>query len=164
MDKNKIYIGASKGISKTSRIIRWFQWGKRVTHIFYVVPGSNFDDPIVIESLTSLGVIKSNLKANHKPGTEYDIYSIETSSEKASIMDYHMHKKIGTPYDFIGLIGFGTRLNNTHDRGKEFCSETVSDGLLKTGIRLFRSLLPHQTTPHLFTESLILKHEYSGVV
>jgi len=161
--KIKVYIGASKGISFTSRIIKWYQWGEPHTHIFYIVGNPIVKNPLVIESfekpLFKGGVRKGRFFDLHTEGTEYDVYSVLVTYEQKEKIEEFLEDKIGHKYDYLGILGFEFRSKNMQSKKRYFCSELVFSAFQHAGINLLANTFPSQVSPALFIKSPLLKTE-----
>lgn len=157
----KTYIGASKGVSLVSRLIRWRQWGFPYTHIFYV--GQEFpeypNDPDVIEAWWD-GVVSGELSLRHTPGTEFSLYSFEVDSrEQAVSIDDFMVSLVGKKYDWRGIFGFMAFSKKVENAKRWFCSECVFAAALRVEVELLLHTAPAEVSPRLFLKSPLLKHE-----
>ena len=160
--KVKVYIFASKGISLTSRLIRWWQWGFPFTHIAYCLDLSAPNDPIVAEAWWN-GVRYGKFSEVHTPGTEFAVYSVEvTDRQKEKIISGFLAKQIGKPYDWLGILGFPLRNWKLESKNRWFCSELVFTAFKKAGVELLKNTHPSEVSPRLFLKSPLLQFEYAS--
>jgi len=164
VEKTTVYFGASKGKSFISKIIKWFQWGDPHTHIFYVVSKDDIKNPTVIEAWhepllrggqVRLGKFFEENKY-HTKGTEITYYSLSVTPQQKVALEKYLMSKIGFKYDLLGILGFATRLSNTHSSNKYFCSELIFDGLQHIGVDLLKDTVPQSVTPAMFVKSPLL--------
>jgi uncharacterized protein YycO len=156
----KAFVLASKGISLTSRLIRWWQWGFPYTHVAYVFNLENQEDPYVIEAWWD-GVREGYFSEVHTPGTEYSVYSVEVSGEQKDKIETFLFSQIHKPYDWLGILGFPLRNWKLESENRWFCSELVFAAFKQAGIELLKNTHPSEVSPRLFLKSPLLKFEYS---
>ncbi len=157
----KAYILASKGISLTSRLIRWWQWGFPYTHIAYCFDISNPNDPIVVEAWWD-GVRKGWFSEVHTPGTEFAVYSIQVTDGQKKRIEEFLQRQLGKPYDWLGILGFPLRDWKLERKDRWFCSELVFTAFQKAGVELLKNTHPSEVSPRLFLKSPLLKFEYTA--
>jgi len=158
----KAYVLASKGISPTSRIIRWWQWGFPYTHIAYCLDIADCNDPVVIEAWWN-GVRKGWFSEVHTPGTEFSVYSVDVSPSQKEKIESFLKEQIGKPYDWLGILGFPLRSRKLERKNRWFCSELVFTAFKQAGVELLKNTHPAEVSPRLFLKSPLLRFEYSGV-
>ncbi|ADU96038.1 hypothetical protein Theam_0064 [Thermovibrio ammonificans HB-1] len=156
----KAYVLASKGISLTSRLIRWWQWGFEFTHVGYVLDLSDPTDPTVVEAWWS-GVREGRFSGAHTPGTEFAVYSVKVSEAQKELIEIFLHDQVGKPYDWLGILGFPLRNWKLEKRNRWFCSELVFTAFKRAGIELLKNTHPSEVSPRLFLKSPLLTFEYS---
>jgi len=159
------YILASKGLSLTSQIIKWFQFGFPYTHIAYVVNYGSDDfiehDPVVIEAWWP-EVRIGRFSEVHTPGTPFTVFRVPvTLKEKVKIEDFLM-RQIGRKYDVIGLLAFLTRLKRVAKNNYWFCSELTFAAFKNAGVELLKFTEPQEVTPALFLKSPLLEKVYDS--
>lgn len=156
----KVHLIASKGISLTSRAIRFRQWGFPYTHIALVADLADRDNPTVIEAWWN-GVRKGKFSEVHTPGTEFSVYSVEvTEKQKEKIFNF-AESQIGKPYDWWGILGFILFNPNIEKKNRWFCSELVFTAFKQAGVELLKNTHPSEVSPRLFLKSPLLQFEYS---
>ncbi|WP_457679451.1 hypothetical protein [Thermovibrio sp.] len=156
----KAYVLASKGISLTSRLIRWWQWGFPYTHIAYCLDLVNPNDPVVIEAWWN-GARKGWFSEVHTPGTDFAVYSVEVTDKQKALIEEFLHDQLSVPYDWLGILGFPLRNWKLQRKDKWFCSELVFTAFKQAGIELLKNTHPAEVSPRLFLKSPLLKFEYS---
>ncbi len=157
----KAYVLASKGISLTSRAIRFRQWDFPFTHIALAIDLTNKRDPIVIEAWWN-GVRRGKFSKVHTPCTEFSVYSVEvTEKQKEKIFEF-AESQIGKPYDWLGILGFVLFNPNIESKNRWFCSELVFAAFKKAGVELLKNTHPSEVSPRLFLKSPLLQFEYSA--
>jgi len=156
----KVYVLASKGISLTSRLIRWWQWGFPYTHIAYCLDLADPNDPVVIEAWWN-GVRRGWFSEVHTPGTEFAVYSVEVTEDQKTAIENFLCEQHLKPYDWLGILGFPLRNWKLEQKGKWFCSELVFTAFKQTGIELLKNTHPAEVSPRLFLKSPLLRFEYS---
>ena len=156
----KVYALASKGISLTSRLIRWWQWGFPYTHIAYCLDLSDPNDPVVIEAWWN-GVRCGKFSEVHTPGTRFTVYSVEVTKPQKNKIELFLERQIGKPYDWLGILGFLLRNWKLEEKYKWFCSELVFTAFWQAGARLLLNTHPSEVSPRLFLKSPLLQFEYS---
>ncbi len=157
----KVYVLASKGISLTSRAIRFRQWGFPFTHIALVVDLKDKNDPVVIEAWWN-GVRKGRFSEVHTPGTEFAIYSVRVSEHQKKKIFEFANSQIGKPYDWLGILGFVFFNPNLESKNRWFCSELVFAAFKQAGVELLKNTHPSEVSPRLFLKSPLLQFEYSA--
>jgi len=157
----KAYVLASKGISLTSRLIRWWQWGFPYTHIAYCLDLSDPNDPIVVEAWWN-GVRHGKFSEVHTPGTEFEVYSVQVTERQKERIEDFLQQQLGKPYDWLGILGFPLRNWKLERKNRWFCSELVFTAFKQAGIELLKNTHPSEVSPRLFLKSPLLKFEYSG--
>ena len=156
----KAYILSSKGISLTSRLIKWWQWGFPYTHIAYVLNLSDPADPVVIEAWWN-GVRDGKFSEVHTPGTEFSVFSVQVSEAQKELIEIFLRDQVGKPYDWLGILGFPLRNWKLEKSNRWFCSELVFAAFKYAGVELLRETHPSEVSPRLFLKSPFLKFEYS---
>jgi len=156
----KAYILASKGISPTSRLIRWWQWGFPYTHIAYCLDLSDQNDPIVVEAWWN-GVRKGWFSEVHTPGTEFAVYSVQVTEKQKEKIENFLQQRLGKPYDWLGILGFPLRNWKLEKKDRWFCSELVFTAFQRAGVELLKNTHPSEVSPRLFLKSPILQFEYT---
>ena len=159
----KLYFGVSQGKSITSKIIKWVQWGDKHTHAFYIKDDIFSKDPLVIEAWHE-PILKGGLvsqgrffrKDLHKPGTKYSIYSIEVTEKQKIDFELFLQSKLGSKYDFRGILGFALKSKSTQSDMAYFCSELLFEALQHIGINLLQNTTAEQVDPALFIKSPLL--------
>lgn len=157
----KVFVLASKGISLTSRLIRWWQWGFPFTHVAFVVDLKDKNDPVVIEAWWN-GVRQGKFSEVHTPRTEFAIYSVQVTEEQKEKIEEFLHRQLGKPYDWLGILGFPLRNWKLESKNKWFCSELVFTAFKQAGVELLKNTHPSEVSPRLFLKSPFLKFEYSA--
>ena len=157
----KAFVLASKGISLTSRLIRWWQWGFPYTHIAYCLNLSDPNDPVVIEAWWN-GVRTGFFSEVHTPGTEFAVYSVEVTEDQKTAIEDFLIKQHLKPYDWLGILGFPLRSWKLEREDRWFCSELVFAAFQHAGIELLKNTHPSEVSPRLFLKSPLLKFEYSA--
>jgi len=156
----KAFVLASKGISLTSRLIRWWQWGFPYTHIAYCLDLSDQNDPTVVEAWWN-GVRCGKFSEVHTPGTEFSVYSVEVTKEQRDEIRHFLQRQIGKPYDWLGILGFVFFNPNLESKNRWFCSELVFTAFKQAGVELLKNTHPSEVSPRLFLKSPLLQFEYS---
>jgi uncharacterized protein YycO len=157
-----IYILASKGLSFTSKVIKWYQFGFPYTHIAYVLSLDIKNNPIVIEAWLPK-VRKGRFSEAHTSGTPFTIFSLTVSKQQKMMIEDFLLSQVGKPYDLFGLLVFLVRRKFIANNGKWFCSELVYTALTRVGIDLLKFTIPQEVSPALFLKSPCLKYEYSAI-
>ncbi len=157
----KVYILASKGISLTSRLIRWWQWGFPYTHIAYCFDLSDSNDPIVIEAWWN-GVRQGKFSEVHTPGTEFSVYSIQVTDGQKKRIEEFLQRQLRKPYDWLGILGFPLRNWKLESKNRWFCSELVFAAFKQAGVELLKNTHPSEVSPRLFLKSPLLQFEYTS--
>ena len=156
----KAYVLASKGISLTSRLIRWWQWGFPYTHIAYCLDLSDPNDPYVIEAWD---FVRSGFFSEvHTPGTEFAVYSVQVTEEQKEKIEEFLQRQLGKPYDWLGILGFPLRSLKLERKDRWFCSELVFTAFKQAGVELLKNTHPSEVSPRLFLKSPLLQFEYSA--
>jgi len=155
----KVYVLASEGISLTSRLIRWWQWGFPYTHIAYCLD-PNPNDPIVIEAWWD-GVRKGFFSEVHTPGTKFTVYSVEVTNRQKVLIEDFLHGQLSVPYDWLGILGFPLRSWKLQRKDRWFCSELVFTAFKQAGVELLKNTHPSEVSPRLLLKSPLLQFEYS---
>ena len=158
-----VYILASKGISLSSMLIRWYQFGFPYTHIAYVTnynsPDFNPHNPKVIEAWFPKVRI-GYFSESHTPGTKFTIFRLKVTQQQKEVIENFLYNQIGRPYDIIGLLTFLTRLKRIARNKFWFCSELVFRAIKEAGIDLLKYTSPEEVTPALFLKSPLLEKVY----
>ena len=157
----KVYILASKGISLTSRLIRWWQWGFPYTHIAYCFDLSDSNDPIVIEAWWN-GVRQGKFSEVHTLGTEFAVYSIQVTDGQKKRIEEFLQRQLRKPYDWLGILGFPLRNWKLESKNRWFCSELVFAAFKQAGVELLKNTHPSEVSPRLFLKSPLLQFEYTS--
>ena len=157
----KVFFLASKGISLTSRLIRWWQWGFPFTHVAFVVDLKDKNDPVVIEAWWN-GVRQGKFSEVHTPRTEFAIYSVQVTEEQKEKIEEFLHRQLGKPYDWLGILGFPLRNWKLESKNKWFCSELVFTAFKQAGVELLKNTHPSEVSPRLFLKSPLLQFEYTS--
>jgi len=157
----KAYVLASKGISLTSRAIRFRQWGFSFTHIAYCFDLTTPHDPAVVEAWWH-GVRLGRFSKTHTPGTEFSIFSVTVSKEQKEAIELFLKRQIGKPYDWLGILGFVFFNPNLESKNRWFCSELVFTAFQMAGVELLKNTHPSEVSPRLFLKSPLLQFEYSA--
>ena len=157
----KVYVLASKGISPTSRLIRWWQWGFPFTHVAFVVDLKDKNDPVVIEAWWN-GVRRGRFSKIHTPGTEFAVYSVQVTEEQKEKIEEFLQRQLGKPYDWLGILGFPLRNRKLESKNRWFCSELVFAAFKKAGVELLKNTHPSEVSPRLFLKSPLLQFEYAS--
>ncbi|WP_456459700.1 YiiX/YebB-like N1pC/P60 family cysteine hydrolase [Desulfurobacterium sp.] len=157
----KAYVLASKGISLTSRLIRWWQWSFPYTHIAYCLSLSDLNDPIVVEAWWN-GVRQGKFSDVHTPGTEFAVYSIQVTEEQKEKIEEFLQRQLGKPYDWLGILGFPLRNWKLESKDRWFCSELVFTAFKQAGVELLKNTHPSEVSPRLFLKSPLLQFKYSA--
>jgi len=157
----KAYVLASKGISLTSRLIRWWQWGFPYTHIAYCLDLSDPNDPIVVEAWWN-GVRHGKFSEVHTPGTEFAVYSVQVTGKQKEKIEEFLQRQLGKPYDWLGILGFPLRSLKLERKDRWFCSELVFTAFKQAGVALLKNTHPSEVSPRLFLKSPLLQFEYSA--
>ena len=166
----KVFIGASKGISFTSKLIKWWQFGFPYTHVFYIIDENPFSsNPEVIEAwhqpiLKGGGVYQCKLSKNHTEGTVFSVFSVEVSYDQKQKIEKFLKEQVGKKYDFLGLLGFPLRQKKIGKNNKWFCSELVFQAFLMAGVELLRYTNPQEVSPRLLLKSTRLIFETNNVL
>ena len=156
----KAYVLASKGISLTSRLIRWWQWGFPYTHVAYCFVLRNPNDPYVIEAWN---YVRSGFFSEvHTPGTEFAVYSVQVTEEQKEKIEKFLQRQLGKPYDWLGILGFPLRSSKLERKDRWFCSELVFTAFKQAGVELLKNTHPSEVSPRLFLKSPLLQFEYSA--
>ena len=156
----RAYVLASKGISLTSRLIRWWQWGFPYTHIAYCFDLSDPTDPTVVEAWWG-GVRKGWFSEVHTPGTEFAVYSVKVSEAQKELIEIFLKDQLGKKYDWLGILGFPLRNWRLERKTRWFCSELVFTAFQRAGVELLKNTHPSEVSPRLFLKSPLLQFEYS---
>ena len=157
----KAYVLASKGISLTSRLIRWWQWGFPYTHIAYCSDLADPNDPVVMEAWWD-GVRKGWFSEVHTPGTEFAVFSVEVSKSQKVQIERFLSSQTGRKYDWLGILGFPLRNWKLESKKRWFCSELVFTAFQKAGVELLKNTHPSEVSPRLFLKSPLLQFEYTS--
>jgi hypothetical protein len=157
----KIYFLASKGISFTSKIIRWWQFGFPYTHIAIPININNKSNPIVIEMWWN-GIRKGRFFDVHTKGTNFAVYSVNVDKNTYlrfhKELDYAFNKNY--KYDWLGILGFPFRSTKLQSKRRFFCSELAFYVAKEAGIELLINTEPAEVSPRLFLKSPLLNFEY----
>lgn len=141
-----IYYGLYEGSSPLSWYIRVFNWSRRSHAAAFRPPvGSEWGN--VIEAWRR-GVTEQHWTKKHDAGTVIDVYRVPCTQHQADVFYRSMAEKKGCGYDFLGVIGFGLRMN-IGSRRRWFCSEAVFDSALMAGIILLPDIQAHKVYPGL---------------
>ena len=143
-DKVKIFIGASKGISFISKLIKKYQYNDPYTHVFYAygddLESIDLENPLLLEAVevpilkfggVRVGKFFSNDFKYHTEGTEIDMFYIEVTKEQKDNIESFLHSKIGLKYDYKGIFGFISKIQYMESKNKWFCSEILFEAFLK---------------------------------
>lgn len=144
-EKVKVYIGATKGISFISKLIRYYQFGYEYTHAFYVHDIQN----LIITEAWHLPLLKGGnvyhkvpIYKNHSPGTYAVIYSVEVEDYQKELIEKFLEEQAGKKYDFLGLLSFPFRNCSLNSKHRWFCSELVYASFLYGKVELLNSVKP----------------------
>jgi len=161
----KAYVLASKGISLTSRLIRWWQWGFPYTHIAYCLDLSDPNDPVVVEAWWNgvwNGVRWGKFSSVHTSGTEFTVYSVQVTERQKKEIEKFLQQEFRKPYDWLGILGFPLRNWKLERKDRWFCSELVFAAFKQAGVELLKNTHPSEVSPRLFLKSPLLQFEYSA--
>lgn len=150
-----VFVGFSFGAGWLSRLIRWFTGGK-ASHAFLL-----FWDPC-FGRWVQLGSEAGGWMLTVAPTANAWLYSMPGVDLSAGLRAHA--DKLGTPYDFGGLLGmaplmlawrwFRWKLRNPlQARGAWFCSEAVADILRDCGVPL--TLAPGDTDPERLEQEIV---------
>ena len=162
-DGKKIYILASKGLSFTSKVIRWYQFGFSYTHIGYVWSLDDKRNPVVVEAWLPR-VRLGRFSEAHTPKTPFSIFSIIVEERQKRMIESFLLKQIGKKYDLFGLLSFAIRRKFPAKNDRWFCSELVFTAFQKAGINLLNYTSPQEVTPALFLKSPLLRKEFDSIL
>lgn len=159
-DKVKIIIGGSKGDSLISSVIKWFQFGKEITHTFYCIPDTDLQDPEVIEAwhlpLKTFGGVRQGKFYRDDITKRY--FYVEATKEQAEKFHKFMLDRVGKHrYDYVGVLGFAIRSKDMQRDDSYFCSELIFEAFLYVGITLLNYTKPQRVSPALLIRSPLLK-------
>ena len=157
----KAFVLASKGISLTSRLIRWWQWGFPYTHIAYCLDLSDPNNPVVVEAWWN-GVRQGKFSEVHTIGTVFAVYSIQVTEEQKESIEEFLQRQLGKSYDWFGILGFPLRNLKLESKDRWFCSELVFTAFKQAGVELLKNTHPSEVSPRLFLKSPLLQFEYSA--
>ena len=156
--KHEVLIGAYKGVSLISRMIRRWTW-REYSH----VAGIRNATGEVVEAWHKGGVRHlPTFNEGHTPGTRIDVFRV-----KGATLEQHeawwkgMLAEVGKKYDFAGIVGF-IRRKVTQNQDRWFCSELVFDKAIRALIPLLLRIKPHKVDPG--TLVISPKLEYVGFV
>lgn len=158
----KLYFGASQGSSLISSIIRWFQWGDKNTHVFFIPSDTEKLDlktnPNIIEAwhlpLLKGGAVREGFYLTLHPGNDpFDIYYVEVTDYQHEIFHKNIRKRLGEKYDLLGVIGFITKNLSTESKNRVFCSELLVDELYRVGSMIFHNTPAQTVSPSTFLTS-----------
>ncbi len=157
----KLYFLASKGISLTSRIIRWWQFGFPYTHIAIVLDLQNKCNPLVAEMWWD-GLRIGYFYKTHTLGTHFAVYSVNVDDKKYNKFNEELKKIIdkNPKYDWLGILGFPLRSKDIENSNRFFCSELAFYLCQKSDINLLINTYPSEVSPRLFLKSPLLQFEY----
>lgn len=163
----KVYVGASKGISFISKLIRYYQFGYPYTHAFYIHDINNL---IITEAwhlpLRRGGRVyyKAPITLNHSKGTEITIYSLNITKEQKEKIEKFLEEQKDKKYDYLGLLSFPFRNCNFNNKKRWFCSELVYAAFLSAGIELLRNVKPCEVDIKTLLSSPLLQPENECIV
>jgi hypothetical protein len=157
----KIYLFASKGISLTSKIIKFWQFGFPYTHTGFIVDGYKQVNPLIAEMWFEGFRITSFYKG-HTEGTNYIVYSLDVNEEQYDEFERIIYSYLNNPpkYDWLGILGFPLRNKNINLKKRYFCSEFCFYVLQQIGINLLINTTPSEVSPRLILKSPLLNYEY----
>jgi uncharacterized protein YycO len=149
-------IAAYRGISMTSKLIRWFNRSD-YSHVSYVS-----HDYIEIEAWQGHGVRRNNdIRTNdHMPGTQVELYDVEgiTNAQEEMVQNF-VRSKIRKSYDMRGVLQFVSRRRETAaQQDKWFCSELVFAAYRAAGVHLLERIEPYKVYPGMVVVSPRLRY------
>lgn len=136
-----VMVGAYRGTSLISRLIRWRTWSD-YSHVSLIrVTGE------VIEAWHRGGVqARACWDEAHTPGTVIELYAVEASLEAQERAWAFAEAQVGRGYDWRGILGFLTRSDGQRPR-LWFCSELVASAFDSAGVPLLGRMPPHRMSP-----------------
>ena len=141
----KPLVALYRGKSVVSRLIRW-QTRSQYSHAALLLPNGS-----VLESWHRGGVSHNHgLGACHTPGTEVDLFAVESSKgfalvDWARTLDFAF-AQIGHTYDYRSVARFLSRRAEKAD-GKWFCSELVFAAIKAGGLDLLANTSADRVAP-----------------
>jgi hypothetical protein len=164
----KMMVAQYKGISRVSRVIKWFTRG------VYSHTGLVFPDGTLLEAWEggdNPGVrILPDLHTGHKKGTEIDLYEWVITERQYKDLLLHAHEQVGKKYNMADVLRFSPFLRifmgsgKCHkDRESWFCSSLVIWLSQVVGNPILRGK-PELVAPSDVTKSTVIKYSYSVTV
>lgn len=162
----KLYFGASQGTSIVASIIKWFQWGDKNTHVFFIPSDTERLDlrnnPNIIEAwhlpLLKGGAVREGFYLTlHPEATPFNIYSVKVTDSQHELFHKNIRLRLGQKYDLLGILGFLTKNIRTEDKDRAFCSELLIDELYRVGCMIFINTPSQTVSPGSFLTSPKLK-------
>ena len=149
------------GVSLTSRLIRWFNWGVYSHAAWCREDGGSYEAWRGISRGDRQAKVRfGTLGANHTPGTRIDLFDVSglTTINKI-VIERFLHSQLGKPYDWMGIVHFVTR-RPEYPSGQEkwFCSELVAAACAHGGVPLFRELPAYKISPSMLACSPLLQY------
>ena len=147
-----IRIAQYKGKSWVSKII------KAVTRGEYSHTAIMLADDEIIEAWQGCNRVRviKNISDGHKAGTPVDIYAIPMTMSEEVIFRRRVRGKVGTKYDYMGLMAFLFNRARWDRKGKVFCSELFYSAYRHVSPRMFTDTVePWQVSPSMITRTAI---------
>jgi hypothetical protein len=152
-----LLIAQYRGRSLASKVIQWQTWSQ-ISHSSLVQVPATFpllcaDDLRVL--LAACPVIEAwkgsvrlhhGLSDGHTPATPVILYRVDGPLDATAAWDFAA-QRIGAPYDYRGVLGFGSRRSRAHSDSRWFCSELVFAALAAGGCRLLSRINAYQVSP-----------------
>lgn len=117
----------SGGLGLPGRVVKLATWSW-CSHVDIVLP-----DGRLLGAVPRYGVSIRDL-LDSKPDTRYEDYLVNAPADRV-IQCAMQH--LGKPYDWRGIVGFGTR-RDWHHPDRWFCSELVAEAFSEAGVPLLR--------------------------
>ena len=142
-----------KGVSRFSRVIRFFNWSE-YSHAAWMD-----DDGSVWQAWKSGVTHDPAISYGHRPGTQVEIYRVtgETPEIRAAVREFLSQNK-GKKYDYLGILGFVFRAERLARKQRWFCSELVAEAYAYAAHPLLR-IPSNQVYPGMLGASPLLKLE-----
>lgn len=141
-------IALYRGVSRTSRLIRWW------TRSEYSHAALILDDGRIVEAwhkpLLTGGAVRviMDLSDGHTPNTPVDIFDLTgLTYQQAAVAKSFALLQLGKKYDWGAILGFITRTQSTGNQDKWDCSELIYAALSAAGYQLLDYMNPCEASP-----------------
>lgn len=156
------------GVSLVSRAIRWRTWSDSSHTAIVITEHTRSLDAgempaflrraEMVEAWIHGGVQKRRgIHVGHTPGTEIDVYAIETPFADVDAVQLFLTLQLGKRYDYRGVLGFMSRRDGAQRHDRWFCSELVMAAVAHGGCRLLERVPPHRVSPGQLITSPLLR-------